>query len=279
MLTVHTLTMSDQEYAQIRDLLYRKAGIALGPNKKPLVCGRLFKRVDALKMPSYGAYFSSLLNEQSAGELKTAIDLLTTNETYFYREAAHFTQLQALARKAVERREPLSIWSAASSSGEEIYTIAMVLQQMADTGLPLRWDILGSDISSRVLETAARGVYPLDRVQKLPEDLLRRYCLKGSGPAAGSVLVDKALRRKVRFTSINLIEPLPPIGPFDVIFLRNVLIYFDLPTKQKVVRSILSRLRPGGVLFVGMAESLNGVVGELQALSPGAYTVRSEASR
>jgi chemotaxis response regulator CheB len=110
----------------------------------------------------------------------------------------------------------MSIWSAASSSGEEIYTIAMLLQQMVDTGQPLRWEILGSDISSRVIATAQRGVYPLERVQRLPQDLLHRYCLKGTGPAAGTVLVDKALRRKVRFTSINLIEPLPDIGPFDV---------------------------------------------------------------
>lgn len=274
MLNAHALTMSEQEYAQVRDLLYNKAGIALGPSKQSLVSGRLFKRLDALQLSSYGEYFSSLAANVIPGELQTAIDLLTTNETYFYREPAHFTQLQALARQAMQRREAMSIWSAASSSGEEIYTISMVLQQMVDTGQPLRWEILGSDISSRVIAAAQRGVYPLERVQRLPEDLLRRYCLKGDGPAAGTVLVDKALRRKVRFTSINLIEPLPEIGSFDVIFLRNVLIYFDLPTKQKVVRSVVSRLRPGGVLFVGLAESLNGVVAELQSIAPGAYTVR-----
>ena len=274
MLNIHALKMTEQEYAQVRDLLFRKAGISLGPNKQSLVCGRLFKRLDALQMSSYGEYFSSLAADSRPGELQTAIDLLTTNETYFYREPAHFTQLQALARQALERRESMSIWSAASSSGEEIYTIAMVLQQIVDAGQPLRWEILGSDISSRVIAAAQRGVYPMERVQRLPAELLRRYCLKGDGPAAGTVLVDKALRRKVRFTSINLIEPLPDIGPFDVIFLRNVLIYFDLPTKQKVLRAVLSRLRPGGVLFVGMAESLNGVLDEVQAISPGAYTLR-----
>jgi chemotaxis protein methyltransferase CheR len=274
MLNVHTLKMSEQEYAQVRELLHRKAGISLGPSKQTLVCGRLFKRVSALQMSSYGEYFASLASDARPGELQTAIDLLTTNETYFYREPAHFVQLQTMARRALDRRESMSIWSAASSSGEEIYTIAMLLQQMVDTGQPLRWEILGSDISSRVIATAQRGVYPLERVQRLPQDLLHRYCLKGTGPAAGTVLVDKALRRKVRFTSINLIEPLPDIGPFDVIFLRNVLIYFDMPTKQKVLRAVLSRLRPSGVLFVGMAESLNGVLDEVQSVAPGAYTLR-----
>jgi chemotaxis protein methyltransferase CheR len=274
MLNAHSLKMSEHEYTQVRELLYRKAGISLGPGKQSLVCGRLFKRLHALEMSSYSQYFTALASDAQPGELQMAIDLLTTNETYFYREPAHFEHLKALAGDALERRQPLSIWSAASSSGEEIYTIAMLLQQMVDTGQPLRWDILGSDISSRVIAAAQRGVYPLERVQRLPPDLLRRYCLKGTGPAAGTVLVDKGLRRKVRFTSINLVEPLPEIGPFDVVFLRNVLIYFDLPTKQKVLRAVFSRLRPGGVLFVGMAESLNGVLDEVKSIAPGAYVLR-----
>ena len=120
------MSMSEKEYAQVRELLYRKAGISLGPGKQALVCGRLFKRVDALGMRSYGEYFTSIAGDQPAGELQTAIDLLTTNETYFYREPAHFSYLEGLARKAVEQHRGLSIWSAAASSGEEIYTSLFV---------------------------------------------------------------------------------------------------------------------------------------------------------
>ena len=130
-----------------------------------------------------------------------------------------------------------------------------------------------------MLAQAARGVYPVSRLQQLPPNLLKRYCLRGSGPAEGTVLVDRSLRNKVRFEQINLIETIPEIGLFDVVFLRNVLIYFDVPTKQKAVRAVLSKLRPGGVLFVGMAESLNGVMTDLKTLAPGVYSPRAAVTR
>jgi chemotaxis protein methyltransferase CheR len=275
MANAQSLPISEQEYARVRALLYREAGISLGPQKQALVCGRLFRRVEALGLDTYDAYVSHLAraahDPSAQAELRTAVDLLTTNDTYFWREPGHFARLEALAREAAARQQSFSVWSAASSSGEEAYTIAMVLQSLADGGLPLSWDLMGSDISRRVLAQATQGCYPAERVQQLPERLLKRYCLRGHGPAQGTVLVDKSLRRKLRFMPMNLIEPLPRIGPFDVIFLRNVLIYFDVPTKQKVVRSVMSTLRPGGLLFVGMAESLNGVVPELRPIGPDVY--------
>jgi chemotaxis protein methyltransferase CheR len=262
--------LSEREFATIRDLLFREAGIALTPAKKALICGRLFKRVQALQLDSYGAYFALLLSGQQPLELQTAINLLTTNETYFFREAKHFSMLSAIAENAPHTR-PFRAWSAACSTGEEVYTIAMTLAELSRVGRAPPWEVRGSDISTRVLETARRGNYGMERTHGIPPDYLKRYCLSGTGPYEGTLLVDRALRDKAEFAQINLIEPLPELVPFDVIFLRNVLIYFDPPVKRKVVSQLLSALAPGGALFIGMAESLNGMIDGLISFGPGAY--------
>ena len=264
-------TIFEAEYAQIRSLLHKKVGIALGPNKHALVCGRLFKRVQCLGLSTYGEYFSLIARPGQEVEFQTTVDLLTTNETYFYREHQHFELLRNLAQQTIGRTSSFKIWSAASSSGEEVYTLAMVLQCLVDEGANLHWDLMGSDVSRRMLAAAARGVYTQDRVQRLPSKLLRRYCLRGMGPSTGTVLVHGSLRQKVRFEAINLIEPLPLLGPFDAVFLRNVLIYFDLPTKRRVVEAVMATLKPDGHLFVGLAESLNGVLPNLKSSAPGVY--------
>lgn len=262
--------LSEREFATIRDLLFRETGIALTPAKKALICGRLFKRIQVLGLASYGAYFEYLLSGQHPVELQTAIDMLTTNETYFFREPKHFSMLSTVA-EAAPRNRTFRVWSAACSSGEEVYTIAMTLAELERVGRAPNWEIRGSDISTRVLETARRANYSFDRTHEIPPDYLRRYCLRGSGPYEGSLLIDRALRDKAEFAQINLIEPLPDLVPFDVIFLRNVLIYFDPPVKRKVVGQLLSALVPGGMLFVGMAESLNGLIDGLISFGPGAY--------
>ncbi|XVJ71940.1 MAG: SAM-dependent methyltransferase [Rhizobacter sp.] len=264
-------TIFEAEYSQIRALLHKKVGIALGPNKHALVCGRLFKRVQCLSLSTYGEYFSLIARPGQEVEFQTAVDLLTTNETYFYREHQHFELLRDMARKTMGRTSSFKVWSAASSSGEEVYTLAMMLQCLVDEGTNFQWDLMGSDVSRRMLAAAARGVYPEDRVARLPGKLLRRYCLRGTGASAGTVLVQGALREKVRFEAINLVEPLPLMGPFDAVFLRNVLIYFDLPTKRRVVDAVMATLKPGGRLFVGLAESLNGVLPTLKSSAPGVY--------
>ncbi|GAA4014592.1 CheR family methyltransferase [Actimicrobium antarcticum] len=262
--------LTEREFATIRDLLFRETGIALTPAKKALICGRLFKRVQTLALDSYGAYFERLLSGQHPVELQTAIDLLTTNETYFYREAKHFAMLATIAENAA-RTHTFRVWSAACSTGEEVYTIAMTLAELSRVGRAPNWEVRGSDISTRVLDTARRGHYSLDRTEEIPPDCLKRYCLSGTGPYENTLLIDRPLREKTEFAQINLIEPLPELVPFDVIFLRNVLIYFDPPVKRKVVGQLLSALAPGGVLFVGMAESLNGLIDGLISFGPGAY--------
>lgn len=262
--------LTDREYAVIRDLLYKQAGISLGPAKKALVAGRLFNRIRVLGLSSYGEYFGRLLSGKEPDELQTAIDLLTTNETYFFREPKHFEMLEELATAASKDRT-FRVWSAASSTGEEVYTIAMTLQELSRKARCPNWEVRGSDLSTRVLEQARTGLYTMDRIDGIHPDLMKRYFLRGTGPYEGQILVDKALRAKTEFAQINLIEPLPDLVPFDVIFLRNVMIYFDPPVKRKVVTQLLSALTPDGVLFVGLAESLNGIVEGLVSIGPGAY--------
>lgn len=264
--------ISDKDFARISEFIYRQAGIALTPAKKTLVAGRLYRRLAVVNAEGYGEYLDHIQTDPADGEMQVAIDLLTTNETYFWREARHFELAEQLAVKAVEERRPFRVWSAASSSGEEGYTLAMVLDNLRASGRPVDWSVFGSDISTRVLQTARRGLYPIDRATQLPPALLKKYCRKGTGPQAGYLLVDRALREKVTFEQINLIENLPETPMFDMIFLRNVMIYFDLPTKAAVVTRLLTRLKPGGTFCVGLAETLNGISHNLKASGPGAYT-------
>ncbi len=266
-----TANISEKDYARIRTWLYREAGIELGSKKHSLVCGRLAKRVADLGLSSYGEYCALIERDSESAERQRAVDLLTTNETYFYRESRHFEQLSELASEFAAKRQPMRVWSAACSSGEEVYTLAMVLEEVASTHRGFTWHVHGSDISERVLEAAQRGIYPESRAAQLPDQLKRRYCLKGSGPAQGQMLVAKKLRQAVSFASANLLLPAEQRDCYDVVFLRNVLIYFDPQTKQKVVANVSRALVPGGHLFVGMAESLNGLNCGLEGVSPGMY--------
>lgn len=263
--------ISDRDFARISEFIYKSAGISLTANKKTLVAGRLFRRLEVVGANTYGEYLDHVENGPADGEMQTAIDLLTTNETYFWREARHFELAERLAREAAAARRPFSIWSAACSTGEEVYTLAMVLENIRSGGTPLDWTVTGSDISVRVLRSAQRGLYPMDRSTQLPQALLKKFCRKGTGPQAGYLLVDRALREKVGFAQINLVESLPDTPTYDMIFLRNVMIYFDAPTKTAAVTRLLTRLKPGGTFCVGLAETLNGIVTGLKGNGPGAY--------
>ncbi|MDE2136340.1 MAG: methyltransferase domain-containing protein [Gammaproteobacteria bacterium] len=260
--------MSDAEFAQFQRFIHEAAGIALGRPKKAMVAARLAARVQASRARSYGEYLRLLQGGQAPAELQTAIDLLTTNETYFFREPKHFEFLRARLLENAARRPAWRVWSAAGSSGEEAYSIAMLLEDCLP-GSP--WEVLASDISTRVLERARAGHYSTARTSHMPPGYLRRFCLSGRGPQAGTLLVERSLRQRVRFLQVNLNEPLPRLGQFDVVFLRNVLIYFDGPTKQQVVRRVLETLKPGGWLFVGHTESLTGVCDTLERASPAIY--------
>jgi chemotaxis protein methyltransferase CheR len=200
--------------------------------------------------------------------LQLALDLLTTNETYFFREPKHFEILSQQILPQSNPTRPFRIWSAASSSGEEAYTLAMVL---AENLAANQWQLFGSDISNQVLEQARNGHYPISRAENIPKHLLQKYCLKGIGNQLGTFLIDRQLRDKIQFRQINLIEPFPDLGLFDVIFLRNVMIYFDHETKQKVVAKMLPLLRSGGYFIVSLSESLGGVTDGLKLITPSIY--------
>ena len=260
--------ISDAEFVRFKTLAKSIAGIHLSDAKKALVCGRLSRRLTHYGLDSYGEYFKLIEAGREPGELQTALDLLTTNETYFFREPKHFDFLRQ--RILPERRPgaPFRIWSAASSSGEEPYTLAMIL---ADVLGETPWEIIASDLSTRVLERAQRGVYPMERAHNIPQQYLKSYCLKGVGAQAGNFVIDRRLRARVRFLQVNLNQTLPALGEFDVVFLRNVMIYFDLATKRQVVSRILSLLKPGGWLMVGHSESLNGVTDDVRAVAPSIY--------
>jgi chemotaxis protein methyltransferase CheR len=259
--------INDAEFEALRALLYREAGITLSEQKKPMVCGRLGKRLTKLGLDTYGEYLKRIDSGRDPGELQTAIDLLTTNETYFFREPKHFDWLRQRMRAAPPGRA-FRIWSAACSSGEEPYTIAMVA---ADTLGDRQWEIQASDISTRVLESARTGLYPMERAEHIPKPLLERYCLRGSGPYANQFLISKALRSRVHFRQVNLQRPFPEGALFDVIFLRNVMIYFDAVTKKSLVERLAQCLVPDGRLVIGHSESLNGITAALQAEIPTIY--------
>lgn len=259
--------ISAREFSQFSKLIYERAGIHLPPSKMALVSGRLAKRLMHFQLDSYGDYFR-LITEHDAGELQTAIDLLTTNETYFFREPKHMDFLREQVLPARRRGRPFRLWSAASSSGEEAYTLAMIL---ADVLQDEPWEVIGSDISTRVLEKARRGLYPMERGAGIPGAYLQRFCLKGVGNQAGTFLIDRSLRDRVHFLQVNLIDHWPRLGEFDAIFLRNVMIYFEPETKRRVVAKMLPLLRSGGFLFVGHSESLNGVSTDFETVLPSIY--------
>jgi chemotaxis protein methyltransferase CheR len=261
------VAITDQEFAQFQKFIFESAGITLSPAKKALVSGRLARRLDLSNSGSYGEYFRLLSSGKVPQEVQMAIDLLTTNETYFFREPKHFDFLRRqVAQFPIS--QPLRIWSAAGSTGEEAYSIAMMLEDLR-SGHP--WEITASDISARVLQRAKAGHYPMERARHVPQDYLRRFCLKGEGQQEGTMLVDKGLRNRVKFLQVNLNETLPNIGSFDIVFLRNVLIYFNGETKRKVVARVLSTLQPGGWLLIGHSESLHGVNDTVQAVAPSIY--------
>jgi len=258
--------LTDNEFSLFRKMIYETAGINLSDAKKALVSGRLAKRIKHYNLSSYADYFK-LVKSNAHGELQTAVDLLTTNETFFFREPKHFDFLRDRilpSWNGGQRR----VWSAASSSGEEAYTLAMMLAAHSPTDA---WEIVGTDISTRVLERARAAQYPLADAEDIPQRYLSKYCLKGIGSQEGTFIVVRELRQRASFIHTNLQQDLTRLGSFDVIFLRNVLIYFDMETKQRVVARVQSRLKPGGYLMIGHSESLNGITDDLKVVLPSIY--------
>ena len=262
--------LSDTTFQRIAELMHSSIGISLTASKKPLVSSRLAPRIQRLGLGGFEAYLELIAGPTDGGEFQMAVDLLTTNETYFFREPAHF----GLLEREVTTTKPrtIAVWSAASSFGDEAFSIAMLLADLQTQGrIGADWSILGTDISDRVLRSACQATYPTERLREVAPERLRRYCLRGEGDAEGLVQIQPKLRERVRFGQLNLCLPIEPLGPFDVVFLRNVLIYFDADTKRTVVDRVLDRLRPGGLFFIGTAEGRVPCATRLEPLAPGAF--------
>jgi chemotaxis protein methyltransferase CheR len=253
--------LGDPEFEFIRHVIGENAGIVLGPNKRQLVQGRLARRLRELGLPTYEAYCEHV-RESGPEELVGLINALTTNVTSFFRENHHFEALtsfmvpEALKRNAASRR--IRIWSAGCSTGEEPYCIAMAASEVVPAAAQWDFRILATDIDSDVIAAGERGVYPLDRLSSAPPERLRRFFQKGCGAQTGNAVVKAAVRSLVTFRTLNLQHRWPMRGPFDVIFCRNVMIYFDQATRERLVARFAQLLAPGGYLCIGHSESIQG---------------------
>lgn len=261
-----TPKLGELEFRRFQKLIFDAAGIHLAVNKIVMVEGRLTKRLKALSLIDFMSYLRYI--EGNAEEHQLAVDLLTTNETYFFRETKHFDFLREQILPQHRKGTVFKVWSAACSSGEEPFSIAMLL---ADVLGKNDWSILASDISTQVLARARLGHYPLSRTEQIPLDYLKRFCLRGVDSEAGTLLVDRSLQQRVDFRQINLMDFLGALPEFDLVLLRNVLIYFNADIKREVVKRVIGRIKPEGHLFVGHSETLSGLDTNLIQVAPAIY--------
>ncbi|HYA25329.1 MAG TPA: CheR family methyltransferase [Terriglobales bacterium] len=263
-------------FGKFQKLIYQEAGIWLGEHKQALLTGRLARRLRLLGLNSMREYFQLLTQPDQQHERAVMIDCITTNETNFFREPRHFEFLEKQVfprwhQEAAASRRPmrLRVWSAGCSSGEEPYSLAMLLLKWFPEEHGWEIEVLATDISTRVLEKARAAIYPIEKAKDIPQQYLRAYMLKGRGEHKNVMKVGPELHRVVRFARVNLhADSYPVVGCFDLIFCRNVLIYFDQKSKEKVIAGIVQHLSPMGLLFVGHSEHLGSMVPTLRTVAP-----------
>jgi chemotaxis protein methyltransferase CheR len=263
--------LKPSEFAKIRRLAYDTFGLDLRPGKETLVSARLGKHIRKTGCGSFDEYYRHVVEDTTGEALTQLIDALTTNHTSFFREPAHFDFLRKTFLPAWKQRGTIDIWSAACSTGEEPYSIAMCLLDELGPDAAGKVRILAADISTHVLAKARQGVYPAERFVGLPGPMLRKHLLRGEGRWEGWYRMKKAVRAMITFKQMNLLETSPAAGPFSLIFCRNVMIYFDKPTQQRVVDRLAGSLETGGYLFIGHSESLNGIEHGLDYVRPATY--------
>lgn len=269
------MNMKPATFEQYRRLIHRHVGIALGADKQALLSSRIRVRMLELRLPSPEAYLQKIEADTSGRELVLLLDSITTNHTFFFREAGHLSTMTALLKPRIENgQKRLRIWSAACSSGEEPYTLGMTLISLIEDCRAVNIDckILATDISTKVLAKAHAGVYSADRLSFVPQVLRDRFFRKVSGGGGKQYQVTDELRRMITFRRLNLTaERFPLQGPFDAIFCRNVMIYFDEATRAQLVGQLSRLLSPDSLLFVGMTETVMGLVPELKYFEPAVY--------
>ena len=262
--------VSDKLFKKFSELMYDKTGINLHYGKKQLLQSRLSKVLRDRDIDSFEDYYEIVINDKSNQELVNLIDIISTNVTYFFREEKHFEFMKNIWKDQIGLTgDPLNIWSSACSTGEEPYSIAIQLYELF--GKARKFNILASDISTRVLKTAQKGVYSIDKIDSLSLAMKKKYFLKGKNKSEGFVKVKKELSDVIEYKRINLIENNAFQKKFDIIFCRNVMIYFDSQTKNGIVNKFETHLKPGGYLFIGHSESLNGLNHNLKYIAPAIY--------
>jgi chemotaxis protein methyltransferase CheR len=264
--------IASEDYEFIRRTVYEHSRINLGAEKRELVAARVTKRLRALKLPDFDIYCQYLRTPNGKQEAQLLVEAISTNHTHFFRESRHFDFLRDMIvpRWRAVGRNSVRIWSAAGSSGEEPFTIAIVLAEAL--GFDVDWRILATDISMRMLDLARSAIYGADRLTHMRWELQRRYFQRGVGASEGLYRVKEELRRRVEFTQLNLLQPAYPFkNEFDLIFCRNVMIYFDRETQQTLVEKMQPHLLAGGHLMIGHSESLSGLRQDLTVIEPSVY--------
>lgn len=248
------LVLTDDDFTRIRQLIYERAGIVLAEHKREMVYSRLAKRLRHHGMTRFSDYLARLERQPAAREWEAFTNALTTNLTAFFREAHHFPLLSS---HIAGRSGPVRIWSAAASTGEEPYSIAMtLLETLGARASESR--VVATDIDTEALARARAGIYPMEQVRKLDESCIKRFFLKGSGERIGLARVRPEVTSMVEFEQLNLLAPSWPIqGPFDAIFCRNVMIYFDKSTQARILQRFAPLLKPDGLLFAGHSENFS----------------------
>ena len=278
-MSIHEDQLASRDFARLTAFVYSETGIRLGPEKKTMLEGRLRKRLSELQIASYKNYCDYLFGPDGLRDEKIRfIDVVTTNKTDFFREPKHFDYLVQQALPEMTARaggQPLLLWSAGCSSGEEPYTLAMVLSDYAETHAGFRFRILATDISTKVLELAQLAVYSTDTVEPVPPPMRRKYLLRSREVNADRVRIVPELRRLIEFRRLNFMDSDYGVDErADAIFCRNVIIYFDRPTQENILRKLTNHLKPGGFLFVGHSETLHDMNLPVEALGPALYRRR-----
>jgi len=279
-------TLAPGLFSKFQQLIYRDSGIWLGSHKHALLTGRLARRLRLLGLGSMQEYYQLVIQPDQLHERAVMLDCITTNETHFFREPRHFDFLERHIfpkwqqdAATQQRSMRLRIWSAGCSSGEEPYSLAMLLLKHFPVDKGWELEVLATDISTRVLEKAREAIYPLEKAKEIPAEYLRAYMLKGKGERKGVMKASPDLHRVVRFARVNLhADSYPILGSFDLIFCRNVLIYFDQESKIKVIAGILRHLSPSGLLFVGHSEHLGQIAPNLKTVAPTIHALASSDS-
>ncbi|HEX3662204.1 MAG TPA: protein-glutamate O-methyltransferase [Acidobacteriaceae bacterium] len=275
-MSIHEETLSGRDFNRLSAFIYQEAGIRLGVEKRTMLEARLRRRLRSLSLDSYSRYCEYLFTpEGRREEIVSFLDVVTTNKTDFFREPGHFTFLagQALPEMAARAEaKPLLVWSAGCSSGEEPYTLAMVLSEYAEAHPGFRFRILATDISTQVLEKAQLGIYTSEEVEPVPPVLRRKYLMRSRERGSDQVRVVPELRQLVEFRRLNFMDADYGVAEkADAIFCRNVIIYFDRATQEEILRKLTRHLVPQGYLFVGHSETLHDMDLPLTAIGPALY--------